>query len=57
MLRDGQHSGQLVKLLANVAPFAASSDSTVGIIDSDAAVWSSVITTTTLGCVCPGSAP
>ncbi len=47
--RDGQQSGKLTKLFVNVTPRSAISDCTFPITDADAAVWSSVMITTTFG--------
>ena len=49
--RVGQQSGLLSNAFANVTPFAASSDCTLGMYSSESHRWSSVrINTTFCGC-------
>src|SRR5215211_5114441 len=47
--RDGQQSGKLTKLFAKLVPNRATRPLTLLITRIDSAVWSSLITTTTLG--------
>jgi hypothetical protein len=50
--RDGQQRGNEAKLFANVVPSAASRRWTFAITRTDSTVWSSDMTTTTLGRGC-----